>query len=357
MSPRCGGGVVDRPTASKGALVSTPISQRNPSDPEIHWYRKTLSVVHPGTGNKNAEPPDRTLTTIASFSDKSKSRLRKVAANAAIPLISQMALTYHKEWPTDGRICKKHLNAFLQWIRRNYPDLGYLWIMEFQEKNKDHLAPHYHLYLTIEPDLAIWQRMAETWVRITGGTDDALWWHGPKRGINWMLWDMGTAQYLAKYLDKERQKVIPDGYINFGRFWGNSKNITPVPLTAPLEILDDLSVIDESTGEIYGGKETVIRWLGRAAEKQTKGYSRFRKRAPYSSYSILDGVKIYQQVEDYFSLLNQRKAKNNGIHSRINHRAIENQVDRGRTGRHGTGRTSNDGWAPSSLARTDRNSC
>lgn len=286
-------------------LVSTPISPRKDSEPEIHWYRKTLAVVHPGSGNTDASPPDRSLTTIQSFSDKSKSRLRKVAANAAIPLVSQMALTYHETWPTDGRICKKHLRAFLQFIRRNYPDFGYLWIMEFQSRG----CPHYHLFLTVEPERAIWDRLAEAWVRITGGSDAALWWHGPKRGRNWMLWDMGTAQYLAKYLDKEHQKVIPEGYYCFGRFWGNSDNIKPVPITAPLETLDDLSVVDEETGEIYGGKETVIRWLGRYAEKQTRGYSRFRKRAAYSSYSILDGVRAYQQIEDYFAKLqrNQRR--------------------------------------------------
>lgn len=310
-APKAAAAVTDRPTAGASApLVTTPISQETTSQPEIHWYRKSVSVVHPNTGNTDAQPPDRSLSTIQSFSSKSKSRLRKTAANAAYPLVSQMALTYHNDWPINGRVCKKHLNTFLQFIRDNCSDIGYLWIMEFQTRG----CPHFHIFLTIEPDLAIWDKLAAAWVRITGGTDEALWWHGSKRGRNWMLWDMGTAQYLAKYLDKDAQKVIPEGYVNFGRFWGNSRNIKPVPVTAPLEILDELTVVDEETGEFYGGRVTVIRWLGLMAEKQTNGYSRFRKRAQHSSYTILDGVRAYQQIEDYFADYHHRlkRIKNSG---------------------------------------------
>jgi hypothetical protein len=163
--------------------------------------------------------------------------------------------------------------------------------------------------LTIEPDQEIWKNLAAAWVRITGGTAEAEWWHGPERGENWISWDMGMATYLAKYLDKESQKVIPEGYENFGRFWGNSRQLKPVPLVTTLESLNDLSVVDKSTGEIYGGQETVLRWLGRAAEKRTNGYSRFRKRANHSSYYFLGGMKFYRQIEDYFSDLNATPQK------------------------------------------------
>jgi len=291
-----------RPVGS-GSLVSTPISQRTPLEPEFHYYRTSCATKHYNSGNTDSTPPNRAATKIQGFSNKSKSRLRKLAVNSTEPLISQLALTYHEEWPTDGRECKKHLNAFLQYLRRNYPDVYYLWILEFQTRN----APHYHLFLTIEPDQEIWKNLAAAWVRITGGTAEAEWWHGPERGENWISWDMGTAAYLAKYLDKESQKMIPEGYENFGRFWGNSRQLKPVPLAVPLETLDDLSVVDKGTGEIYGGKETVLRWLGRAADKQTNGYSRFRKRANHSSYTFLDGMKFYKQIENYFSRLNDQE--------------------------------------------------
>lgn len=292
----------DRPLGSD-SLVTTSISQQPPLDPEFHFYRRSVGTKHYNSGNSDITPPNRTALKLESFSNKSKSRLRFLAANATIPLISQLALTYHESWPTNGRECKKHLNAFLQYLRYNFPDIHYLWIMEFQTRN----APHFHLFLTVEPDNDTWKKLAAAWVRITGGTMEAEWWHGPKRGKNWISWDMGTAGYLAKYLDKDSQKVVPDGYYNFGRFWGNSRDLKPAPLAMPLETLDDLSVVDEETGEFYGGKTTVLRWLGRLAEKQTHGYSRFRHRSHSGSYRILDGMKGYIQIENYFSQLNERK--------------------------------------------------
>ena len=285
------------------SLVTTPISQRKPLDPEFHFYRRSIGTKYYNSGNSDSTPPNRTATKIQGFSNKSKSRLRYLAANSNVPLISQLALTYHENWPTDGRKCKKHLNTFLQWLRRNYPDIYYLWIMEFQTRN----APHFHLFLTVAPDHDIWKKIAVAWVRISGGTADAEWWHGPGRGKNWILWDMGTAGYLAKYLDKDSQKMIPEGYENFGRFWGNSRELKPIPLVTPLESLEDLSVVDKETGEIYGGKTTVLRWLGRLAEKQTHGYSKFRHRANSGSYRILDGINGYQQIENYFSKLQRRE--------------------------------------------------
>jgi hypothetical protein len=288
-----------------GALVTTPISHRTDKQPQIHYYRRTIATKHFGTGNKDSVAPDRTATKIQSFSNKSRSRLRFVAANASIPLISQFALTYHEHWPEDGRIVKKHLDAWLKALKRICPKVGYLWILEFQTRN----APHYHVFLSMLPDPDTWAKLAEAWIRITGGTDDALWWHGPKRGKTWIAWDMGTAQYLAKYLDKESQKAVPEGFESVGRFWGNSRNIKPIPLEESLEELDELSVINEETGEFYGGKSAVIRWLGRYAEMQTHGYSRFRKRAGWSSYRILDGMRAYRQIEGYFSDYQKRQKR------------------------------------------------
>jgi hypothetical protein len=190
-------------------------------------------------------------------------------------------------------------------LRRLYPQIGYLWILEFQTRN----TPHFHIFLSVAPDSETWGKLAESWVNITGGSSDALWWHGPERGQNWILWEMGTAQYLAKYLDKQSQKTVPDGFKSCGRFWGNSRNLKPIPLEVPLEALEDLSVVDESTGEYYGGQSCIIRWLGRSAEHQTHGYSRFRTRAPYSSYRILDGMKTYRQIESYFSGYENRTSR------------------------------------------------
>jgi len=226
--------------------------------------------------------------------------LRFRALDAVPSLVSQFGLTYHEDWPRNGRVCKSHLDTWLKVLRRLLPDVGYLWLLEFQKRN----APHYHVFLTCPPDPVTWQKLAEAWCRIISGSDDQLWWHGPKRGENWIAWDMGSGSYLCKYFDKEAQKLVPPGYVDFGRFWGNSRGLVQKLDEKTEEEVEDLcSVVDQCTGEVYGGSKVVIRWLGRLAEKQTNGYSRFRSRASHGSYSILQGAAAFQQICRYFDKL------------------------------------------------------
>lgn len=281
-------------------LVSTSISQQD----RIELYRMALKVRRPGTGNSNAVPPDRSGSTLQGFSDKSRSGLRFLAENAARPLISQFGLTYHGDWPTDGRACKAHLNAWLTSLRRLIPGVGYLWLLEFQKRK----APHFHVFLTVPPSEDLRLMLAEAWCRLTSpGDPAALRFHKDAR--NWISWDMTSSGYLCKYLDKEAQKDIPEGYVNFGRFWGNSRDLKPDPdRTIPTDELDELSQVDPDTGEIYGGSSAVLRWLGRLAEKQTQGFSRFRSRAANGSYSMRRGSAAYRQIEDYFRRLAASKS-------------------------------------------------
>ena len=281
------------PTPSQ-PLVTTPITRQ----PTLDLHPVSLRITRPNTGNQTAEPPLRTGQTLTGFSSKSRSRLRFRAVNAFPQLISQLGLTYHNHWPTDGRKCKQHLDNFLRELRRILPDVNYLWIMEFQKRN----APHFHLFLTIPPDRQIHEQLAQAWTRITSPDDtQALDFH--RHPDNWIDWIMNNANYLAKYLDKDAQKHIPTGYSNFGRFWGNSRTLLQEPIRIPLDQLDNLESADRETGEIDGGQTKIIRALGRLAEKQTNGYSKFRIRAPHTSYTILQGTKAYLQLENYFRRL------------------------------------------------------
>lgn len=282
-----------------GPLVTTPISQQS----RIELYPQSLRVKRPFAGEAPT-PPDRTGSQITGFSDKSRRQLRFRALNAFPALVSQLGLTYHDEWPTDGRECKRHLNAFLVSLRRILPDANYLWIMEFQKRN----APHFHVFLSVPPDEETRLKLADAWTRLTSpGDAQALRFHQHSR--NWIDWDMGSGAYLCKYLDKEAQKAVPEGYHSFGRFWGNSRGLVPLAVEIPLDDVDEATTaIDQTTGEITGGASTVIRWLGRLAEKQTRGFSRFRKRAPHGSYTILRGRVAYEQIERYLTA--QRRKEN-----------------------------------------------
>ena len=285
-------------TDSNGqSLVTTPISQTD----TLEIYPVSLRVKRPNTGN-NPEPPDRSNTQIVTFSAKSRSRLRFTAVNAHPKLISQLGLTYHNEWPTDGRTCKAHLNLFLTHLRKLFPGVSYLWIMEFQKRN----APHFHLFLSIERSDPASDSLATAWTRITS-PDDARAYNFHRNEKNWIPWTMNKANYLVKYLDKDAQKTIPKTYKSFGRFWGNSRNLVKDPITFPITDLSNLESYDKTTGEIDGGETKIIRALGRLAEKQTNGFSKFRIRASRGSYTMLNGARAYIQLERYYRRLKHEK--------------------------------------------------
>lgn len=264
----------------------------------IELYKRSLKVVHPLGTNYTPEPPDRTETKIEHFSKKSRRRLQFVSINNADVLISQFALTYHDKLPKDGKECKKHLNVFLTWLKRNYPDVSYLWILEFQSRG----APHYHLFFTVKPDRIMQYKMAVRWNKITGSGIDHFNFHNHK--TNFIEWDMGSGSYLTKYLDKESQKWVPENYENVGRFWGHSRNLKPHATCMNIEELEQLSKIEYSTGEFYGGKTTVLRWLGKYQKKKTNGFTYVDKMIQSFSCIMMDGMSAYKQIEEYFYQIN-----------------------------------------------------
>jgi hypothetical protein len=150
-----------------------------------------------------------------------------------------MTLTYPEEYPTDGKVVKRHLNAMLGWLRYNYPGLGYLWYLEFQERG----APHVHILLTFglpgcrDKRIAKRKKVAKAWYRIVDSGD-------VKHLLACLNWDNarkknGLAHYVAWYAGKAQQKQVPEDYQNVGRFWGKSRNITCTPV--------DQWVTDEAT--------------------------------------------------------------------------------------------------------------
>jgi hypothetical protein len=175
--------------------------------------------------------------------------------------------------------------------------------MEFQKRN----APHFHIFFTIPPDRSIQPLISELWCRISGQSSDlqALAFHS--HSTNWIDWEMKTSGYLTKYLDKSCQKLIPEGYSNFGRFWGCSRDLVPEPIIIPTGELKSYDQFDEKTGEIVSGENFILRSLGRLAERKTKGYSRFRNRAFHSSYTMHDGARAFYQLEKYLYQLKRRK--------------------------------------------------
>lgn len=290
------------PASSSPLLVSSPISHREPIPDALHLYPATARIkrsFHSGS----SVPPDRTASQIVGFSDKSQGRLRFLATNSGETLISQFGLTYHEKWPTDGRQFKKHLDTFLKAVRRHFPQVRYLWIAEFQSRG----CPHVHLFCNLPAtDHEAGRFMADTWARIVDlGNASLLAFH--RHASNFISWEMRRGAYLCKYLDKKAQKCIPEGFTNFGRFWGNSRDLLAPPEIIPLADLDaslGWESIDYATGETFDSCRPSVyltRTLGRYHEKQSRRRSFFRKRS--CTVSCLTGAPIARQVLAYLARL------------------------------------------------------
>lgn len=295
-------------------LVNNSISHptknnRNPVK-ELHVYPSTLQMVREfrSSGPKNAKYNQR--KEITSFSKKSQSRLKQTANDAFPVLISQFCATWHKYYPT-GKESKKMLNLFLNQVRKKYQDIKYLWILEFQTRE----YPHFHIYFSYPYDtVGMHDFLAETWHRIAEPNDEEhLEWHKYKGQTGWetdrrkkrpnfMPWDMNGA-YLTKYLSKEYQKVVPNGYSNVGRFWGASRGLGKQHIEIENDYSRyDLETVDEQTGEVFSFNATnfVIRQLCKHHEAMVRKYGKkSRARTTATSYRLSRGARIFWQLENW----------------------------------------------------------
>lgn len=174
------------------------------------------------------------------FSRHSARRLIHTASNAMPALVTQMLLTYHNSVP-DGETAKKHLHAWLAVLRRACPGVGYLWILEFQKRG----AAHFHVWLTEPYSEQLWKRLGVAWNRLVEpGSAKHLQMHSElwldrKKGWQQAMipWEMKGAGYLRKYMSKEAQKCVPDGFGWVGRFWGSTRNLVPDGIEVDAESL------------------------------------------------------------------------------------------------------------------------
>lgn len=255
----------------------------------------------------NNPPPCREGSQLQGFSKQSRSRLKFTAENAAsLHRCAQFVGTYADVWPVDGREFKRQLNLFLTRLRKAIPFLEYLWVGEFQTRG----APHFHLFLNIEANEENRLLLGSIWHEIAGYRSEYhRWWHCDrveKNGYSALIpWNLNTV-YVCKYLEKQYQKAIPDGFRNFGRWWGNSRGLVAKPdIFTKEEIQAEFPQVDEETGEIneVDAWQFLMRTVGRYHERKSHR-SWFRKTS--RSTSVLTGAPIFNQALNYL-----RKGKTN----------------------------------------------
>lgn len=278
-----------------GALVNSSISHRGLVQ-SLLVYPSCVELVRPKYkgASRDVVPPAR--TEISGFSDASRRRLRFLAGNTRVPLVTQFCLSYHMSNP-DGRTVKRHLDTWLQRLRAHFPGVHHLWVLEFQSRG----TPHFHVWLSIPMQTEGLQKfLAEAWHRIAEPTSQAhLAVHMHPNNLT--VWDMYSPGYLTKYLDKEYQKHVPAGFVGVGRFWGNSRGL----LADPVEVKpDDLRMYDRNdvctdTGEVddFNAYNYVIRTICKLHESKLKlSPWRSRARSGVTSYKLQTAAPGLRQI-------------------------------------------------------------
>lgn len=163
-------------------------------------------------------------------SSKSLLELFHQLRNTDVEFRSVITLTYGTPFPTDGRICAKHQNAFHTALSREFGDHEYAWTKEWQKRGALHL--HYASTVGIEDVRRGW--LPDTWTRILGAWSDVKVWRVHAHEDCWQPLfspDDAISRYFAAYIsndpEKKRQKKVPSGFTNPGRPWGVSSGVKP----------------------------------------------------------------------------------------------------------------------------------
>lgn len=200
-------------------LLHTNIENRANSarDVSIKIYRRDSVITHSLPARVSFLLPKKLTSkrkNITRYSKKSRNRLRHLLRN--IPENFKMMITLTlAEIPVDGRMVQNFLECFRKRFKRKYTKTDLVWIKEFQRRG----SPHFHLLVNNPFIDAEW--VAKAWSDVVGSDNK---WHCEK-GSRVEYIRTSVDKYLAKYVGKEYQKIVPEDYENVGRFWGASRGI------------------------------------------------------------------------------------------------------------------------------------
>jgi hypothetical protein len=149
--------------------------------------------------------------------------INRTAFRAFKGRVISATLTYPTEFPEDPEACKKHLEAFLKRLKREYGDFAMFWRMGIQKRG----AWHFHLLLFVPPSTGstgstfigslkqIRCFIASSWYEVCGEISEGHLLKGTYvEEIR--TWRKATS-YAEKYMAKEEQ--FPEG-TETGRIWG-----------------------------------------------------------------------------------------------------------------------------------------
>lgn len=186
---------------------------------------------------------------IREFSDKARRNLQLTCADlqelGEVPEW-MLTLTLPAEWESvvpNGRELKRLKRAFdkrmRRWCARRGIKLSALWFLEFQKRG----APHFHYLLwdkapeeghgtalddAFRREFIRWVSMA--WADVVAHPDPMERMKHEAAGTRVERMRTGHFGYAMAYASKPRQKIVPDGFQDVGRFWGLINYRMPQPI-------------------------------------------------------------------------------------------------------------------------------
>lgn len=158
-----------------------------------------------------------TRAAIKEYTKKARNHLKFTLRNALCEWSNMITLTYPGQYPKEGKVCKKQLDAFLQHLRKDYKGLKYVWFLEFQKRG----APHFHIFSTAPVPGKHYT--AKLWYHIVDSKDDRHLRSGTQ--VKPFESREEGIRYATEYANKSTQKMSPKSFYNVGRFWGASRGI------------------------------------------------------------------------------------------------------------------------------------
>jgi hypothetical protein len=228
---------------------------------------RQITLTHYITGAKSA-PPCPCRGDCEGWNERIQYRLKSFIENFRQDFTVFGTLTYPAVYPRDGKTVKNDWRAFVERLRRTgWLETGSIvWVIEFQKRG----APHFHFIATdwIRKD---W--VATAWAQVTSGD------HRSCSRIEAIKVPEAAGNYMAKYLLKSDQKLVPEEFEGIGRMWGCSgpkilRDLPRVPVVAadakgrlPRDLEDIINTCSRRYGVrivntlggyvIYGHKEEI----------------------------------------------------------------------------------------------------
>lgn len=201
------------------------------------------------TGKRLHDFSSKERLEISGFTRSSRFRLQKRIRESEARIRTFARLSYPREYPIDGRTCKRHWDSLskrlfrLLDVKKNQDGKYYakdgrlfsaVWFFEFQDRG----APHFHFLCTHFIDK---QWLADSWYNIVRSNDENHRNYGTRieqfKGNR-----QDIARYAGKYASKSEQKQVPEGFLKVGRFWGIIGNRTMAAVTVNLDAWDEESM-------------------------------------------------------------------------------------------------------------------